>query len=567
MNKAFLVALREYMENLRTKAFWIGILAFPVILALMIIVPILLEKEKDVRHYAVYDKSGFLLDAVESRAALPDLNKVFVWTKEKYDEEDEDFETLPAFLQQSAPTLSSLSHEAIEEFSALVARLYGPEGDQVSQLLSQISDEQIDAQFAAFGYEEITASKIRGMLDGLDEIKDWWQNLPPEDAEKFGSGISKSRYKRIDVDLTGVDPEETLKKMLSDDKIFAYFVIGDDPVGTPASKLAGSGGDDPGLTAESDLGKCKYVSNNLTDDDLLNWFRRYANAEVSSRRIAAAEIDAVDAKWIQRNVHFEAKQISETGEEEEVEKQDELREWAPVAFVYLLWISVFTITQMLLTNTIEEKSNKIMEVLLSSVSPIQLMAGKIAGIAGTGLTMVISWIVFFFAGIKLIPVFMDRAPEIDLALIARDPIYLASFVAYFILGYLLLSAILVGIGSVCNSLKEAQNLMTPVTILLIVPLVAMVPIGKDPNGTIAKVLSYIPPFTPFVMMNRAAGPPSVMEYVITTILLLISIVLALWAAAKVFRIGILLTGKAPKPSEILKWIRAPVGQIPERDKE
>jgi len=146
MNKAFLVALREYMENLRTKAFWIGILAFPVILALMIIVPILLEKEKDVRHYAVYDKSGFLLDAVESRAALPDLNKVFVWTKEKYDEEDEDFETLPAFLQQSAPTLSSLSHKAIEEFSALVARLYGPEGDQVSQLLSQISDEQIDAQ-------------------------------------------------------------------------------------------------------------------------------------------------------------------------------------------------------------------------------------------------------------------------------------------------------------------------------------------------------------------------------------------------------------------------------------
>jgi len=573
MNKAILVALREYMENLKTKAFWIGILAFPVILTLMIVVPILLEKEKDVRYYAVYDKSGFLLEAVESRAALPDLKKVFLWTKEKFEEEDEDFETLPALLKESAPILSELSDKGIGELSSLIARLYGPEGEQISQLLKQIPDEQIDAQFAAFGYKEITVEKIRGLLDGLAEIKTWWQNLPAENAEKFGSGISKSRYQRVDIDQYDPEPEETLKGMLNENEIFAYFVIGSDPVGKPASELARNSGDEPELTGESgsdgtpELDACKYVSNNLTDEDLLNWFKRHAYAEVSSRRITAAKINETDAKWIQRNVPFESKQISETGEEEEVETQDTVREWAPVAFVYLLWISVFTITQMLLTNTIEEKSNKIMEVLLSSVSPIQLMAGKIVGIAGTGLTMVVSWIIFFFAGVKLIPVFMDRAPEIDFAVIARDPIYLSSFVAYFILGYLLLSAILVGIGSVCNSLKEAQNLMTPVTILLIVPLVAMVPIGKDPNGTIAKVLSYIPPFTPFVMMNRAAGPPSVMEYVITSILLIVSIVIALWAAAKVFRIGILLTGKAPKPSEIIKWIRAPVGQIPERENE
>jgi ABC-type Na+ efflux pump permease subunit len=120
---------------------------------------------------------------------------------------------------------------------------------------------------------------------------------------------------------------------------------------------------------------------------------------------------------------------------------------------------------------------------------------------------------------------------------------------------------LVGIGAVCNTLKEAQNLMGPITILLILPLLAMVPIGKDPNGTLAKVLSFIPPFTPFVMMNRAAGPPALWEYVATTALLLVSIVVALWAAAKVFRIGVLLTGKPPKLGEILRWIRAPVGMV------
>jgi ABC-type Na+ efflux pump permease subunit len=377
-----------------------------------------------------------------------------------------------------------------------------------------------------------------------EPIQAWWKGLPPKEAEEYGSGLSKSRYKRVDVETSGPDPEAKLREMVNEEKLFAYFVIGPDPV-------------------ESSEG-CKYVSNNLTDDALLNWFNRYATAEVSSRRIDEVGIGAEKARWIKEPVKFESKQISETGEEEGVSEQEKLHQFAPVAFVYLLWLSVFMIAQMLMTNTIEEKSNKIMEVLLSSVSPIQLMAGKILGIATTGLTMIASWILFFLAILKLVPLFVDKPMTIDFTVIIRDPIYITSFVAYFILGYLLLSAILVGIGSVCNSLKEAQNLMAPVTIMLIVPLIAMVPIGQDPNGTIAKVLSYIPPFTPFVMMNRAAGPPAPMEYVITTILLVVSIVLALWAAAKVFRIGILMTGKPPKLGEILRWIRAPVGQIPDR---
>jgi ABC-type Na+ efflux pump permease subunit len=151
--------------------------------------------------------------------------------------------------------------------------------------------------------------------------------------------------------------------------------------------------------------------------------------------------------------------------------------------------------------------------------------------------------------------------SLDLSIVTRDPVYLASFVAYFLLGYLLFAAILVGIGAVCNTLKEAQNLMGPITILLIVPLMAMIPIGQDPNGTLAKVMSFIPPFTPFVMMNRAAGPPELWEYAATTALLVVSIFLALWAAAKVFRVGVLLTGKPPRIREIIRWIRAPVGTV------
>jgi ABC-2 type transport system permease protein len=219
---------------------------------------------------------------------------------------------------------------------------------------------------------------------------------------------------------------------------------------------------------------------------------------------------------------------------------------------------------MLMMNTIEEKSSRVIEVLLSSVSPVQLLAGKIVGIAATGLTLVSSWLVFFFLGTKFIPRFMGAPPSFDLSSLATDPTYILSFLAYFLLGYLLYAAILVGLGSVCNTVSDAQNMLPPVMLFLMIPLVSMVPIGKDPNGALAQVMSYIPPFTPFVMMNRAAGPPTTMEYVLTTGLLVLAIVAALWAGAKIFRIGILLTGKPPKLKEVLRWVRAPVGMVPVR---
>jgi ABC-type Na+ efflux pump permease subunit len=195
---------------------------------------------------------------------------------------------------------------------------------------------------------------------------------------------------------------------------------------------------------------------------------------------------------------------------------------------------------------------------------VELLAGKIAGIAATGLTMVLFWLTSFFLGTKYLPGMLGASSELGLSAIASDPLLVGSFLAYFLLGYLLFAAILVGLGSLCNTVSDAQNMMPALLLLLIVPLLSMVPIGRDPNGTLAKVLSYIPPFTPFVMMNRAAGPPSAMEYLLTTLLLVASILAALWAGAKVFRIGVLLTGKPPKLREILRWIRAPVGMVPVR---
>ena len=517
MRRLFLVAQREYLQNVRTKGFWFGILFFPVMLTAFIAVPQLLERAKSVRRYAVIDESGWLLRAVNDRIAANDLRRVLDEAASEYGRRTDAWAVLPPALQESASTLAGLSNE--ERLALAQAILSGGDGNGLPP----------------------AAMRMHGAYGG--DVRAWWDSVPREQLRRIGSDFSFARYEQVPAP-EGLDPQAELTRQVSAGDLFAYIVLEADPV-------AGAGAS-------------RYVSNNLTDEDLRGWFGNLASNEVRQRRLAQERIDPSVARWIQAPVRFEVRKVTASGEEEAIGSRDTLRQWAPVVFVYLLWISVFSVSQMLMMNTVEEKSSRVIEVLLSSVSPVELLAGKIAGIAGTGLTMVLSWLVALFLGTKYLPGFFGAPADLGLSAIASDPLLIGSFLAYFLLGYLFFAAILVGLGSVCNTVSDAQNMMPAIMLILFVPLLSMVPIGRDPNGTLAHVLSYIPPFTPFVMMNRAAGPPTALEYVLTTLLLLVSIGAALWAGAKVFRIGILLTGKPPRIREILRWVRAPVGSVPVR---
>ena len=222
--------------------------------------------------------------------------------------------------------------------------------------------------------------------------------------------LTRDIYARIDIPPAGgEDPQIVLNRMIGKEELFAYFVIGADPV--------------------TDAADCKYISNNLTDRALLNWFKDRAAEVVRKRRIAQADIDPQIAHWIREPLTFQGRKVGQGGGEEKVESRDMVRQWAPVAFVYLLWIAIFTSAQMLLTNTVEEKSNRIIEVLLSSISPFQLMAGKIAGMAASGLTVVGSWALGFFVILVVVPGAMGM-PVNFFGNIAADPLYMFSFLLY-----------------------------------------------------------------------------------------------------------------------------------------
>ena len=518
--KTFLVARREFLENVRTKSFWIGIFLFPVLLTLSIVVPRLLEKTKDARRFAVIDQSeDGILEKTLDRAELPDLGRVLsAWIK-----------SMKAARTAALPG----------EFKAAVTSFAAMSDAEVAELV-QIMENPEASKSRPIG--ALPAAAVESVLGLREQMRLWWRRLPADEAKAYAVETDKQRFIRVDPPA-GPDAEAALQKSIDRGELFAYFVIGKDAV----AKGAG----------------CKYVSKNLTDSDLKRWFGDALNSVV--RDIRYEREKSIDRKIVDRineRVHFAELEVAKGGAGTSTATgQKKARQFIPIVFVYLLWMAVFMNGQGLLTNTIEEKSNRIIEVMLSSVSPQDLMNGKIFGLGVTGLAVIASWVLFFILGVEVVPKLFGFTPAFDLSDIVADPIYLVSFVLYFLGGYFLYAGLFVGIGSVCNQLKEAQNLMMPLTIVLMVPLMAMFPIAQDPNGALARVLSYVPFFTPFVMMNRAAGPPSTLEYVVTTILLAASILLIFRVAAKVFRMVILMTGKPPRPKDILMWMRAPVGTV------
>ena len=221
---------------------------------------------------------------------------------------------------------------------------------------------------------------------------------------------------------------------------------------------------------------------------------------------------------------------------------------APFLAMMLLFMGIVGISQMLISSTLEEKASRIYEVLLSSLSPFQLMAGKVLGICGVGLTLLLLWV-----GGGLLAASMQGLGE----LITAPQVGL--FVAYYVLGFLLIASLMVSVGSACNTLKEAQNLMAPISLLLALPILLAVVVMRDPNGTLATVLSFVPPFTPFLMMARIAGtpPPPHWQIGASLLLLAVSTWFAIRLAARVFRVGILMYGQPPRLKELIRWIRTP----------
>jgi ABC-type Na+ efflux pump permease subunit len=218
----------------------------------------------------------------------------------------------------------------------------------------------------------------------------------------------------------------------------------------------------------------------------------------------------------------------------------------PMALMGLLLMSVLMSGQYLLTTTIEEKSNRVVEVLLSAVSPMELMVGKILGQFAVGLL-----VLALYLGLGLIAMLSFAS----LGLL--DPALIAYLLVFYLLAYFSVGAFMAAIGSAVNELREAQGLMTPVMMIIMIPWFLWMPISRDPNSLLAVVLTFVPPISNFVIMLRLASstPPPLWQTLLAVLAGAAGVYASLWFAARVFRIGLLMYGKPPNVATLVRWAR------------
>lgn len=261
------------------------------------------------------------------------------------------------------------------------------------------------------------------------------------------------------------------------------------------------------------------------------------------------EVEGFDRALLDRirNVPIQRVELGAASGQERVQDRGRqvARMMVPFAFMYLVFMGTITTGQQMLSSIIEEKNSRIIEVLLSTISPFELMAGKIAGLAGIGLTVTTLWALAAYTGVRL----QGLEIEVGYRMIA----YL---VVYYVLGFVLFTAVLAGLGSVCNTIKETQSLMMPVIFVFIIPLLSWLKLVRDPNGLFARTLSFIAPLTPMVMVLRLATGSQIggLEIAASIVALVLGVLGAVWIAAKVFRTGILMYGKRPEVREVLRWL-------------
>lgn len=289
----------------------------------------------------------------------------------------------------------------------------------------------------------------------------------------------------------------------------------------------------------------KSVGNRL-DMRLLD---RVVEEVLVGERLAAEGLDPARIRSLTRPLDLKLIRVSERGD----------REDRGITFLFatvmmmILYGSVLLWGQALMTGVIEEKSSRVVELLVSSISPWQLLSGKLLGVGSAGLTQLLVWVL----SMALISVFGGAAlAASDVPMPEITPLILVSFPVFFLLGYFLYAAIYAAIGSAVNTVQEAQSLGFPAIMPLVASIMFFPVVLQSPDSTLSVALSLFPLATPLLMFLRiTALQPPAWQILLGIALTTLTIGFVTWASARIYRVGILMYGKRPTFPELMRWLR------------
>jgi ABC-2 type transport system permease protein len=304
--------------------------------------------------------------------------------------------------------------------------------------------------------------------------------------------------------------------------------------------------------ANSDA-QLSYFSRSSTDLMTQERLARLSNRALQRMRLHANGISPETVDALLQDLPMEPVQLSRSGERK---KGGELNFIVAFLFALMLILPSLVYGQETMRGIVQEKTDRVVEVLISSVSPMQLLTGKIIGVAMVGLTQIAVWVLM--AGLLVAfgaTTLAVAQADINFSQFVR-PIIGLYFVIFYILAYLTYVCVYAIAGAICNSEKEAQQFMMPIMMFMMAPWFLMMPIVMNPDAPFAVGFSLAPVFGPITMFVRSTvTDPPFWHLLVSIAVSVATIFVFFWVTAKIFRVGILSYGKRPTIPELLKWVR------------
>lgn len=450
MHKIFVVAVREYLAAVKTKAFIISLMLMPLLWGGSILIQLILKDKVDIseKRVAVVDYSGQLFDAIEK-----------------------------ASTERNTRVVPENRRE--------------PDG-----ILEPGTGRQVKPKFV---FEKVEPSS--------------------DDPNKVGLELS----------------DRIRQKKPGD--IMAFLIIHRDVVERIST------------LANPSPPSVNYYSNSPTYDDIQNWVSDPINKRLRELRMAAANLDPKVVNNVMATAsvsNLGLVSVDAAGNIKQAQETNELANiFMPLGLMMLMLMVIMLGSTPLMQSVLEEKQLRIAEVLLGSVQPFQLMMGKLLGMVGVSLTVATVYLVGAYVAVK------------QAGFIEFFPSHVVWwFVVYLALAVLMFGSIFIAVGASVSDMKESQNLITPVMLVAVAPMFVWINVVKEPNSAMSTALSFFPTATPMLMIVRQAVPPGIPTWqpIVGVLIVLLTSTAFVFAAGRIFRVGILIQGKGAKISDMMRWL-------------
>ncbi len=337
-----------------------------------------------------------------------------------------------------------------------------------------------------------------------------------------------------------------LEEIKADEDYDAILVIGKDVVSAPSDNVTLYTRSAPSIQTEH------FITAQLED-------------KIEDLRIRAYDIDNLDKIMDEVSVDL-TMQTFRLDKEEETATSSILSYLLGTFMMLILYIFIMLYGQMVMTSIIEEKNNRVLELVVSSVKPNDLMLGKILGIGAVAVTQIVIWAILLMAAtIWVMPFVIDAAASSDNPSILQaisqisDPAFMARLLGFMVLfligGYMFYSSIYAAIGSAVDNIQDASQLQSVAIVPIILAFIISMSVVQEPNSGLAFWTSLVPFTSPMVMMARMPFGIPVWESVLSVVILFASFFGMIWVAAKIYRVGIFMYGKKPSVAELIRWTR------------